>query len=487
MKGLVLWLALTLAVAAQPLGQGVKESLAQDMELLPARDPQGPALSLGRCLQLAFNSHPNLAEARSEVLQAEAAVQQVWALYYPTMGLAGSRQWQGTETSSGVLGGNLLGLSLTSPASALGVGGALLVNQIGVAFGITQTIFDGGQRKEQLVGAREGLKSKIFGFQSTGLDQYQQIQEGYADAVEAELIAAADRDSLLRAELNRDITVRFYEDGEKARTDVTQAETQVASAEVQLAQARTDVRTARVHLAQVVGVPLASIANSTLDNLLEEPVELPDRDAAVRLLEMNPALLALEAGAAANRSMERYQWKTLLPTVTGQAGYGVAGFNIPDVRFWTVGLQVIIPFYQPGVEPSAAKYRAQAEQLEHQRDALRLTLLETLDTAYAAVEGARQRSAAAARQLRLSVQSYWMSYKRYRGGVAEITELINARGSVGQAQTSYIQALHDAKVAQGQLAAVLGLVPPGLELPAEDPIQHTVPKGLQQVRPGERR
>ena len=452
------------------------------MGLLPVLESKGSVLSLTRCLELAFEKHPNMLAARDQVTQAQAAVEQVWALYYPTAGLAANRIWQGTEASQG-LGDNLLGLSLTSPASSLGVGGALLTNQVGAAVGVTQTLFDAGQRKEQLVGAREGLKSKLYSYQGTGLTQYQQIQQAYMDALQAQLIGATNRDNLVRAELSRDVTSRFYEEGEKAKTDVTQAETQVAGAEVQVFQSQADVRTAQIHLAQVVGVPLAEIQASSLENLLLEPIELPDRTAAVVALEKNPGMLALEAAAAANRSMERLQWKTLLPTVTGQAGYGVAGFNIPEVRFWTVGLQRIIPFYQPGVEPSAEKFRATAEELDHKRDALRLTLLESMDTAYSDLEGARLRAAAAARQTRLATQSYWMSYKRYRGGVAEITELLNGRGAVASAQQNYIQALHDGKVAEGNFYLALGYVP----RLAAPPVQHAAPRGLQQVSPSERR
>ena len=429
-----------------------------ELDILPIRATlPGPEVTLQECLALAYERHPVIASQHQIVLQAQAALDSIWALYYPSLGINSSVTRQ----------------SLTAFA-----GGAVLpFNSYLTQLNLTQTILDSGQRREQVLSAEEGMKSAILTFQNTWINQVQQIQQAFCDTVQAELLLATTKDNLGRTKQNQTVAESFYVAGQKSKIDVTQAQTQVAQAEVRVIQAQNQIRDLRLNLAQLTGVPSSYLEGRPLENLLIQPVQEPPHEEALKRLEEHPQITSLEATARSNDALERLQWANQLPSLTGNAGYGVQGADNPQFRFWQAGLQLNIPFYNPATEPNARRFKALADQLRHDRDTARIQLVQLLDTAYADMQAARRRVEVAAKETRLALENFRLAQRRYEATLSDITELINARSFVVNAQTDYVTALHDRKVAEGRLDQAIAAATP----PAGDPgapIPPAIPKGL---------
>jgi len=386
------------------------------------------------CLELAYQSHPVILSARERVVQAQASLDSVWALYYPSLGISNQVVRQGQ---------NSLGPTIVPSWQEL--------NSFVAQLTINQTILDSGQRREQVAAAEENVKAAVFNLQSTWINQVQQIQQAFCDTLQQELLLGTFKDNLYRTKVSLDISEKLYKAGQKSMVDITQARTLVAQALVQVARGENLVRDLRLQLAQLVGVPAATLDGRPLDNILLDPVVTPPRELAVQELNQNPQLTSLAAGVRSNEALERLQWANQLPSLTGSVGYGAQGTDWPQYRFWQAGVTLNIPFYNPATEPNARQFKAIAAQLEQDKATALLRLLQLLDQAYSDVRGARERADAGAQETSLALKNFDLAQKRYEAGLSDITELINARSFVLSAQSDLVAALHDLKVAEGRM------------------------------------
>lgn len=404
--------------------------------LMPSRPDQlGQPLDLAECYKIGFDKQPALASAQAKVLQAQARLNQQYALYAPSLGYTFSRilNRQQSITDKPLLAGEIADTSM-------------------MQFQMNQTLFDFGQRRALVDAYRESLRAALYSWQATWVDQSQKIQQSYIEVLRAEYLLAAAKSNQQRVESYTEISRRFYQGGIKSRIDVTQAEIQVAQAKVGVAQSQNQLRVARANLAQAMGVDLRILETRVLKDEIFEPYRLPDRVEAIGQLENNPQVKALGAQARFNQVSSEAQWKQVLPTFNSQATYGIQGVMVPnEIRVWTLGLTVNFPFYNPNIQPTADLFEATARQLEQDRKTTLLQLRQQLDTSYSNVDAAQQRSDFAAEEVTSALANFRIAYKRYASGLSDITELLNARSFLLGAQNDYVNAVHDRKVAEGQL------------------------------------
>ena len=147
------------------------------------------------------------------------------------------------------------------------------------------------------------------------------------------------------------------------------------------------------------------------------------------------------------------------PTITGTAYVGGSNAIFADMLSWQTSVNLVFPFYQPGIVPLVDQQKALAAQFQSQKAATRLQLLQNLATAYADFDGASQRVVAGETEVRLSLQNQRLSTRRYNEGISEITELVNARSFLNSARTDYANALHDRRVAEARLLKAIGEAP----------------------------
>lgn len=444
----LLSLALILQVQADPVPEKQRkripamklEKLApgniDENSLMPNRPEQiGLPLDLAECYHIGFEHQPVLASAQAKVVQAQARLNQQYALYAPSLGYTFSRTLNRGESINDT---PLLPGSISDSST--------------MQFQMNQTLFDFGQRRALVEAYRESLRAALYSWQGTWVDQSQKIQQAYIEVLRAEYLLATAQSNQQRVESYTEISRRFYLGGIKSRIDVTQAEIQVAQAKVGVAQAQNQLRVSRANLAQAMGVDLRVLETRVLRDEIFEPYRLPDRVDAIGQLERNPQVEALGAQARFNQVSSEAQWKQVLPTFQGQASYGIQGVMVPnEIRVWTLGLTVNFPFYQPNIQPTAELFEATARQLEHDRRSALLVLRQQLDTAYSNVDAAQQRSDFAAEEVTSALANFRIAYKRYASGLSDITELLNARSFLLGAQNDYVNAVHDRKVAEGQL------------------------------------
>lgn len=241
--------------------------------------------------------------------------------------------------------------------------------------------------------------------------------------------------------------------------DVTRAKARRARARATLAQRRTAVTRAEIELARTVGLPMDTPLKLT-DPLVFRPMPLPSVGSALNEAYAARPEVAMARGridqGRANLASARGQ---RLPTVSLNAAYGASG-NTPHKNSegtYSVGAQLNIPIFSGGavsgqIDTAASqltqqqiRYRDTREQVEQDVRTSR----QTLDTLSSQVRAARA-------NLTLAKDELKRSSDRFKHGVANNLEVVDAQSSLADARNQRINALAEYTRARINLAAALG-------------------------------
>lgn len=281
----------------------------------------------------------------------------------------------------------------------------------------------------------------------------------YLEALRAErAVAAAEAD----VELAR-VLLKLAQDQRRAGmatgVDVTRAETRLAEEEVRLAQAQTAADGAQLNLKRIIGVPLEAkvtltdqlrFAHDPLPSLDEALAEAARNRREIRLAEQQVKVSALERRAARAES---------LPSLAFVGDYGTSGITPTEAALPTrrAAVQLNVPIFNGGLTRGRVVVAASRQrQAELELESLRRQVEEEVRLAFANLRTAEAQVNAADAGLRLAERELEMARDRFRAGVGDNLEVINAQTALANARQAQITALAVHNAARLNLAAALG-------------------------------
>jgi outer membrane protein TolC len=241
--------------------------------------------------------------------------------------------------------------------------------------------------------------------------------------------------------------------------DVTRAQVRLAQEQVRLAQAQTNSEQARINLQRIIGVPLESPLTLT-DQLRFTDEPLPAVDTLVTQAGQSRREIRIAEEQLRTTDLERKAVRDeYLPSIEFVGDYGVSGITPTNTDLPTrrAAIQLNVPIFNGGLTRgrlSVATSRQRQAELElgnvrGQVEADVRLALSTLRTAAAQVRAADESVQLAERELE-------MSRDRFRAGVADNLEVVNAQTSLSDARDAQIAALAQYNAARLNLAAALG-------------------------------
>lgn len=320
-------------------------------------------------------------------------------------------------------------------------------------------LYDFGNRKANLESARQLLLSASASQSSTvqtvllsATVAFYQVQARMA-AVEASLKAEhASQESFKAAEAR-------YKAGVSTPADKLQAQTAYAQLTLTRITNEGSLQAAYGTLANVMGLPanqkiqLASNNTPPATNILED-VNLLIEQASTR----RPDLIASEAQLKAAQASIDASKAAAKPTISVSMSNSLQdGSNLSTSNSSTLGLTVAIPLfagYAPTYRIRAAE--ATADLRAAQRDRLRLQISLDVWTAYQNLRTAFQTVGATEVLVASADQSYRVAFGRYKAGVGNIIETLNAQSALASAQQQQIQASLNANITRATLAQAMG-------------------------------
>ena len=241
--------------------------------------------------------------------------------------------------------------------------------------------------------------------------------------------------------------------------DVTRAETRLAQEQVNLAQSQTAAEQARLNLQRVIGVPLGSPL-VLIDQLAFTAEALPQPEAAVSdAMSHRPEVLISEAQVSMFNLERKAVQDEYLPSLQFVGDYGVSGITPTDTALPTrrVAVQVNVPIFNGGLTRGRLTVATgRAHEAELQLGSVRGQVEQDVRLAISTLRTSVERVRAADEAMRLAQRELEMSRDRFRAGVADNLEVINAQVSLANARAAQVQALAVYNAARLNLAAALG-------------------------------
>jgi outer membrane protein len=398
------------------------------------------ALTLSETVNAALCNNPQTREAWASARQQAAQLGIARSAYLPRI----------DNTLSGSLGAN------TPPSIARDNPYTTLNNSLVASY----LLFDFGTRDANLENARQLLlaasatqNSIVQTILLNVVQAYFQVQAGIA-ALEAALEAERAAEESFKAAEAR------YKAGVATPADKLQAQTAYAQATLTRITAQGTLQTAYGRLANVMGLS----ANQPLTLAASRPVNVPDTieediDTLItQAREQRPDLVATEAQLKAALASVDASRAAAKPTVTlSLSNNSQNGSDLNSNNAGTIGLNLNIPLFE-GYAPSYRIRSAEAfaETVTAQRDRLRLQISLDVWSAFQDLITAGQSVRAAEVLVASAEESARLNLGRYKAGVGNILDTINAQSALASAMQQKIQSDLNWNIARATLAQAVG-------------------------------
>jgi outer membrane protein TolC len=321
-------------------------------------------------------------------------------------------------------------------------------------------LYDFGSRDANLENARQLLQAASATQSSivqtvllNAVQAFYQVQANIATLTAANESERASEESFKAAQAR-------YLAGVSTPADKLQAQTLFAQNTLTRITAEGALKTSYGTLANVMGLA----ANKTLklvSSLIVQPLDSIDQDINILIEQARnrrPDLLASEAQLKAAQAAIDASRAASKPTVTVSLSNSFSdGSRISNADNSAIGLSVSIPIfggYAPTYRIRAAE--ANADLRSAVRDQLRLQVSLDVWTAYQNLRTANESIRAAAVLVSSAEESSRVALGRYKAGVGNIIDTLNAQSALASARQQKIQANLNWNIARSTLAQSIG-------------------------------
>jgi outer membrane protein TolC len=398
-------------------------------------------LTLDEAVRIALDNHPNIKAANERIGAQQAVVGQQMSAYYPIISFNNVYR---TSIQAGTTG---------TAANAFDFFSSLA--------NFNMTLYNFGKREGAVQAARDTLDATGFNYKTTVDSVVLGVKQGYYGYLQARAIVQVREETVK----SRDLLVRqaraFYEVGTRARIDVARAESNLYTAQADLIAAQNAVQVAWVTFKNALGLreladrPLAEEAIiTTIPYTLDEAREIA--------YNTRPELKSFEAQRRAQDQNIAVARRGHLPDIIFDANYGrrntsQEGNTFPLQPSWQAQLSLNVPIFDGfrttnRVEETLRNYYVIKYQEEQQRQQVALDV----EQAYLRLVELQERIKANEAAAKAAKENLDLATGRYQVGVGSIIEVTDAQTLYTDAQTTYIRALYDYKIADAQLIRAIG-------------------------------
>jgi outer membrane protein len=404
-----------------------------------AQDPN--VLTLDEAVLTALANHPNLKAARERIGAQEAVLGQQMAAYYPTI------------TFNNIYRSTLqTGTTSTSAAA---------VDFFSSQANSSWILYNFGKREGAVEAARETLNATGHNYKATVDSVILGAKTSYYLLLGTQAIVKVREETVKNRELLVKQARGFYEVGTRAKIDVARAEANLYTAQADLIQAQNNVKVSWVTLKNALGLrelaerPLVEEAiMTTIPFTLEQAREIAYAN--------RPELKSFEAQRKAQDQNIATARRGHLPDITFDGSYGRrntsgGGDTFPLDLSWQAQLNLNIPIFDGfrttnRVEETLRNYHVIRAQEEAQRQQVALDV----ESAYLRLVELQERIKANEAAANAAKENLDLANGRYQVGVGSIIEVTDAQTLYTDAQTTYIRALYEYKIADAQLVRAIG-------------------------------
>ncbi|MCL4550829.1 MAG: TolC family protein [Bacteroidetes bacterium] len=403
---------------------------------------QQDTLTIEKCIDIALKNNPQLRIAENSYELSSSNLTGVRSVLFPQISL---------QSNYAKNGGTFFFGPTARPAD---------YENYAVGFQAQQLVFDFGKTFSRVSATADlkdaSLQDLISAKQNLILSTYL----AYFSYLQAERIQKVNLESLLQAKEHLDQAEKFYEVGKKPQFDVLKAKTDEANAKVNLITSQNNLIISKLQLENVLNTKLGD--NFQLRDNLELSKDTVSLDNALKISYLNrPELIGSKYRVEANKSFVTAVWTANLPTISATGGYTWRGYALNQnfLNSWNVGLSFSLPLFQgfaldAGIDQAKANLNIAEAQYDYSLQTVNLDVQQQ----YASVKLALAKIDATKSLVQQAEEAFKLAEARYKEEVGSPIEITDARVTLLNAQTIYIQSLYDYQVANVRLQKAMGIL-----------------------------
>ena len=411
---------------------------------------------LAECIGIALDNKQTLYSAELEVQSAEKGITGSYSGLLPSVNLStssGRTHYPEQETISLDFENNKLDTSVSRSTSSMSTG-----------LSINQTLYDGGRSFNTVRQARTNLDIARLNQRQTRIQVIQNVASSYYGLLQAQQLLDVAEKNLNLSEQQVDLVQKQFDVGAVRKTDLLKADVARGQAKVDVLNRKTAMDNARRQLfndmgMQDFGQSISAVADEWTD------VQVPSSaDALVLLKTKNPSLLIQQSRISLGVLQVKMAKGVRLPSLGASMSYSTNAEDSDALmeavkNDWIVGmnLSLTVPLYS-GSRLSTSQQQAKLSQQKSENDYItylndlrvQVELLRKSLENYSEIIPINQSVVVSAEEDLKLVQG------RYSLGSATILEVLDAQVSLIRSNSNLINTVHDARIREKNLKAILG-------------------------------
>jgi outer membrane protein TolC len=307
--------------------------------------------------------------------------------------------------------------------------------------------------------SKEASKAAHFSYADAREMVVQVVTSLYLQTIAGRARVDAAESQLATAKAVYDQAVHLKQAGMAAGIDVLRAQVQMQSLQQRVLASKNDLEKEKLSLARAVGLPEGQ-QFSLKDDIPYTAAPIPTLDEAKRTaLEKRPdyqqALSQMKASELAHKAASA----EYLPSIRMDSDYGSMGQRLGSSHgTFTAGATLLIPIFQGGrVKADELQADAELHRMQLQADDLRGRIGQELRNSLSDLDTAAQQVEVARSSVTLADEQLTQARDRFRSGVANTIEVVQAQESVANANESFIATVFAYNVAKTSLARAMGI------------------------------
>ena len=331
---------------------------------------------------------------------------------------------------------------------------------------INQTIYNGGRSLNSIKQAKVNLDIAKLRQRNTKIEVIQNVTRSYYGLLQDQQLLEVAEKNLVLSEKQVDLVQKQFDLGAVRKTDLLKAKVSIGQARVELLNRKTALENSRRKLFNDMGV--IDFGQSIVAKYSEwAPVSIPTSAEALTFLkEKNPNILIQSSVIEIEKILLKMAKGMRSPSAFASVDYSANGNNSDELKEafkddWRIGMNMSVnfPLYS-GNSLSSAQQRAELEKQKSENDYLtylndlrvQVELIRKSIMNYTEIIPINQDVVSSAEE------DLKLAQERYSIGSATILEVLDAQVSLIRSNSTLINTIHDARMQEMSLKALLGIL-----------------------------
>jgi len=413
---------------------------------------------LAECIGIALENKKTLKSAELDVRYAEKEVFASYSGLLPTISFGtniGKTYYP--ERKMVTIDFENIGLDTSTSNSSKSMSTGLSLNQ---------TLYDGGRSFNTVRQAKTNLEISKLNQRQTRIQVIQNVTRSYFGLLQTQELFEVSEKNVNLSEQQVDLVQKQFDVGAVRKTDLLKAEVAKGQARVELLNRKTALENARRQLFNEMGMQdFGQSISATAEEWTD--VQIPSSANALKFLKTkNPSLLIqksrIDIGELQVKMAKGMRLPTLGASMNYSANAGTGEALIESAKDdWVMGvnLSLNMPLYS-GNRLSSSQQQAKLSYEKSENDYItylndlrvQVELLRKSLENYSEIIPINQSVVVAAEEDLKLVQ------ERYSLGSATILEVLDAQVSLIRSNSTLINTIHDARIQEMNLSAILGVL-----------------------------